>query len=259
MINGEAGAETATSTTYTLRGGFQAMEQDQTLSLTVSTSSLSLGTLSKTAVSNATTTFSVNTNSLTGYTVSISEVSGTSPATVSDGAVTAGADEVFEFGGPEKAKNYVIGEVGKIYELQGETVARKHIEIIVKQMFSRRKVVSTGDTNLSEGTITDDLQLQEENTLAKANGGSGAKAEPVVMGITEVSLSRKSFLSAASFQHTTRVLINSAVRGSEDDLVGLMENVIIGRLIPAGSGFKGSPKQRMIEEVQPKEGEEDMY
>jgi DNA-directed RNA polymerase subunit beta' len=176
---------------------------------------------------------------------------------ITDGS--ADIDEVFEFGGPEKAKNYVIGEVGKIYELQGETVARKHIEIIVKQMFSRRKVVSTGDTNLSEGTITDDLQLQEENTLAKANGGSGAKAEPVVMGITEVSLSRKSFLSAASFQHTTRVLINSAVRGSEDDLVGLMENVIIGRLIPAGSGFKGSPKQRMIEEVQPKEGEEDMY
>ncbi len=176
---------------------------------------------------------------------------------ITDGS--ADIDEVFEFGGPEKAKNYVIGEVGKIYELQGETVARKHIEIIVKQMFSRRKVVSTGETNLSEGTITDDLQLQEENTLAKANGGSGAKAEPVVMGITEVSLSRKSFLSAASFQHTTRVLINSAVRGSEDDLVGLMENVIIGRLIPAGSGFKGSPKQRMIEEVQPKEGEEDMY
>ena len=176
---------------------------------------------------------------------------------ITDGS--ADIDEVFEFGGPEKAKNYVIGEVGKIYELQGETVARKHIEIIVKQMFSRRKVVSTGDTNLSEGTITDDLQLQEENTLAKANGGSGAKAEPVVMGITEVSLSRKSFLSAASFQHTTRVLINSAVRGSEDDLVGLMENVIIGRLIPAGSGFIGSPKQRMIEEVQPKEVEEDLY
>jgi DNA-directed RNA polymerase subunit beta' len=78
------------------------------------------------------------------------------------------------------------------------------------------------------------------------------------MGITEVSLSRKSFLSAASFQHSTRVLINLAVRGSEDDLVGLMENVIIGRLIPAGSGFAGSPKQRMIESVQPEEGE-DMY
>ena len=176
---------------------------------------------------------------------------------ITDGS--ADIDEKFEFAGPEKAKNYVISEVGKIYELQGETVARKHIEIIVKQMFSRRRVVSSGDTNLAEGTITDDLQLHEENTLAKANGGSGAKAEPVVMGITEVSLSRKSFLSAASFQHTTRVLINSAVRGSEDDLVGLMENVIIGRLIPAGSGFAGSPKQRMIAEVQPKEGEEDVY
>jgi DNA-directed RNA polymerase subunit beta' len=71
------------------------------------------------------------------------------------------------------------------------------------------------------------------------------------MGIADVSLSRKSFLSAASFQHTTRVLINSAVRGSEDDLVGLMENIIIGRLIPAGTGFAGSPKQKMIESIQP--------
>ncbi len=170
---------------------------------------------------------------------------------ITDGS--ADIDEKFEYAGAEKAKNYVISEVGKIYELQGETVARKHIEIIVKQMFSRRKVTNSGDTNLAEGTIVDDLQLQEENATAKANGGSPAKAEPVVMGITEVSLSRKSFLSAASFQHTTRVLINSAVRGSEDDLVGLMENVIIGRLIPAGSGFAGSPKQRMIEAVQPKE------
>ena len=172
---------------------------------------------------------------------------------ITDGS--ADIDESFEFGGAEKAKNYVIGEIGKIYELQGETVARKHIEIIVKQMFSRRKVTSSGDTNLAEGTIVDDLQLQEENAVAKKNGGAAAKAEPVVMGITEVSLSRKSFLSAASFQHTTRVLINSAVRGSEDDLVGLMENVIIGRLIPAGSGFAGSPKQRMIAEIQPKEDE----
>jgi len=176
---------------------------------------------------------------------------------ITDGS--ADIDEKFEYAGAESAKNYVIGEIAKIYELQGETVARKHIEIIVKQMFSRRKVTSTGDTNLAEGTIVDDLQLQEENAIAKANGGEGAKAEPVVMGITEVSLSRKSFLSAASFQHTTRVLINSAVRGSEDDLVGLMENVIIGRLIPAGTGFEGSPKQRMIAEVQPKEGEEDSY
>lgn len=168
---------------------------------------------------------------------------------ITDGS--ADIDEKFEYAGPERAKNYVISEVGKIYELQGETVARKHIEIIVKQMFSRRRVTLAGDTNLAEGMIVDDIYLKEENEKAKAAGGSPAKAEAVVMGITEVSLSRKSFLSAASFQHTTRVLINSAVRGSEDDLVGLMENVIIGRLIPAGSGFMGSPKQKMIETVQP--------
>jgi DNA-directed RNA polymerase subunit beta' len=172
---------------------------------------------------------------------------------ITDGS--ADIDEVFEFGGAEKAKDYVISEVGKIYELQGETVARKHIEIIVKQMFSRRKVTEAGNTNFAEGMIVDDTYLREENDKAKETDGSPAKVEAVVMGITEVSLSRKSFLSAASFQHTTRVLINSAVRGSEDDLVGLMENVIIGRLIPAGSGFAGSPKQKMIEAVQPKEEE----
>ena len=171
---------------------------------------------------------------------------------------SADIDQVFKYGGTERAKDYVIGEVSKIYELQGETVSRKHIEIIVKQMFSRRKVVESGNTNLSEGSITDDFQLNEENSKAEKAEGEKAKAEPVVMGITEVSLSRKSFLSAASFQHTTRVLINSAVRGSEDDLVGLMENVIIGRLIPAGSGFAGSPKHTMIEAVKPKE-EEGIY
>lgn len=170
---------------------------------------------------------------------------------------SADIDEVFDNGGAEKAKDYVIGEIAKIYELQGETVARKHIEIIVRQMFSRRRVENAGDTNLAEGMIVDDTQLSEENEKVKSAGGVVAKANSVVMGITKVSLSRKSFLSAASFQDTTKVLINSAVRGGEDDLVGLMENVIIGRLIPAGSGFVGSPKQRLIESVQPQE--EDIY
>jgi DNA-directed RNA polymerase subunit beta' len=159
---------------------------------------------------------------------------------------SADIDEVFEYGGEERAKEYVITEVGKIYELQGETVSRKHIELIVKQMFSRRKIIDGGDTNLSEGMIIDDIQLSEENAAAKEAGGQVAKAEKLVMGITETSLSRKSFLSAASFQHTTRVLISNAVRGAEDDLTGLMENVIIGRLVPAGSGFSGSPKKAMI-------------
>jgi len=162
---------------------------------------------------------------------------------------SADIDEVFEYGGEDRAKDYVITEVGKIYELQGETVSRKHIELIVKQMFSRRRVTEAGDTQLTEGMIVDDIQLAEENDLAKKAGGAIAKAERLVMGITETSLSRKSFLSAASFQHTTRVLIGNAVRGAEDDLAGLMENVIIGRLVPAGSGFEGSPKKIMIDAV----------
>ena len=160
---------------------------------------------------------------------------------------SADIDEVFEYGGEEVVKDYVISEVSKIYELQGETVSRKHIELIVKQMFSRRKITDSGDTNLTEGMIIDEIQLNEENTEAKANGGNPAKAEKMVMGITETSLSRKSFLSAASFQHTTRVLISNSVRGASDDLTGLMENVIIGRLVPAGSGFPGSPKKAMID------------
>ncbi len=169
---------------------------------------------------------------------------------ITDGS--ADIDEVYEFGGEERAKDYVIGEVGKIYELQGETVSRKHIELIVKQMFSRRRVKDAGDTNLTEGMVVDDTYLSEENAIAKNDGGLGAKAEKMVMGITETSLSRKSFLSAASFQHTTRVLIGNAVRGAEDNLSGLMENVIIGRLVPAGSGFPGSPKKAMIDAVAPK-------
>jgi DNA-directed RNA polymerase subunit beta' len=95
--------------------------------------------------------------------------------------------------------------------------------------------------------VIDDIQLSEENAEIKSNGGTQAKAERIVMGITETSLSRKSFLSAASFQHTTRVLISNSVRGASDDLTGLMENVIIGRLVPAGSGFPGSAKKAMVD------------
>ncbi len=166
---------------------------------------------------------------------------------------SADIDEVFKYGGKEKAKEYVITEVSKIYELQGETVSRKHIEIIVKQMFSRYEITHSGSTILSEGDIVSENDLYESNSDAKKAEGDEAKADPIAMGITDVSLSRKSFLAAASFQHTTRILINNAVRGSQDNLVGLMENVIIGRLIPAGTGFKGSPKWNMIEAVKPKE------
>lgn len=164
---------------------------------------------------------------------------------ITDGS--ADIDELFKYAGRDKTIDYLIHEINKPYELQGESVSRKHIETIVRQMFSRKKVKSPGDTVFLEGDIVEIAFLADENARVKERGGEEAKAEAVVMGITDVSLSRKSFLAAASFQHTTRMLIASALRGNADPLSGLMENVILGRLIPAGTGFKGSSKAKMIE------------
>jgi DNA-directed RNA polymerase subunit beta' len=158
--------------------------------------------------------------------------------------------ELFKYGGQEVTQDYIISEVNKIYELQGVTIARKHIELIVKQMMSRMRVTLRGDSRFTNGEVVEEWILVEENEKLKAEGKEQAKGERLILGITETSLTRKSFLSAASFQNTTRVLINAAVRGSHDNLAGLMENVIIGKLIPAGTGFKGSNKHRMIEKIQ---------
>ncbi len=158
--------------------------------------------------------------------------------------------ELFKFGGQEVVQEYIISEVNKIYELQGVTIARKHLELIVKQMMSRVKVNFTGDSHFTNGDVVEEWIFIEANNKLKDAGKEVAKADRLIMGITETSLSRKSFLSAASFQNTTRVLINAAVRGSEDNLAGLMENVIIGKLIPAGSGFKGSKKYAMMQQLQ---------
>ena len=130
------------------------------------------------------------------------------------------------------------------------TIARKHIELIVKQMMSRLKITSRGESRFTVGEVVEEWIVVEENERLKAEGKEIAKGDRLILGITETSLSRKSFLSAASFQNTTRVLINAAVKGSHDNLAGLMENVIIGKLIPAGSGFKGSKKYQRIEELQ---------
>lgn len=163
---------------------------------------------------------------------------------------SADIDELFRYAGKEKTEKYIIREISKLYELQGESVSRKHIEVIVKQMFSRRRVKDGGDTKFTSGELVEVADFFKENERVEKLGLEPAKSDAVVMGITEVSLSRKSFLSAASFQHTTRVLINAAVRGYTDKLRGLKENVIIGRLIPAGTGFKGSNKNKMIEELE---------
>ncbi|MEK7552182.1 MAG: DNA-directed RNA polymerase subunit beta' [Patescibacteria group bacterium] len=166
---------------------------------------------------------------------------------LTDGSADIG--ELFKYAGKEKTENYIIREISRLYELQGEAVSRKHIEVIVRQMFSRRKIKDSGDSTFSPGDVVEESELQKENQKIKALGKNEAKAEKVVMGITEVSLTRKSFLSAASFQHTTKILINASVRGYTDDLSGLKENVIIGRLIPAGTGFPGSRKSKIFDKL----------
>lgn len=166
---------------------------------------------------------------------------------------SADLDELFRYAGREKTENYIIHEVSKLYELQGAAVSRKHIELIVRQMFSRRKIKDAGGTQFNRGDVVEVSEFVEVNSAMKEKGLEEAKGDPVIMGITEVSLSRASFLSAASFQHTPRVLIQAAIRGVEDSLVGLKENVIIGRLIPAGTSFKGGYKEKLIWEAMSKQ------
>ena len=173
---------------------------------------------------------------------------------ITDGS--ADLPDLFKYAGQETTQEYIINETNRIYELQGVTIDRKHIELIVKQMMSRVKVTEAGDSHFTPGDVVEEWNFVRTNDELKASGREQAKANKLILGITETSLSRKSFLSAASFQNTTRVLINAAVRGSEDKLSGLMENVIIGRLIPAGTGFGGSRKQELIDTVAPTQDDE---
>ncbi len=155
---------------------------------------------------------------------------------------SAKINEIFKIAGKEMAENYIIQEINKVYELQGAPIARKHLEVIVRQMFSRRRIVDPGDTNFSPNEIIENIELDLENERIKSVGGKPATVDMIVRGITDVSLTTKSWLSAASFQNTNRVLINNAIKGGVDNLRGLKENVIIGRLIPAGTGFRGEYK-----------------
>jgi DNA-directed RNA polymerase subunit beta' len=163
---------------------------------------------------------------------------------------SADLEELYLMGGKERAQEYIISEITRIYELQGVSTGRKHLEIIVKQMFSRISVTTPGDTGMSAGDIVADFEFERLNRVAKEEGTEPAKGKQLLLGITEVSLTRASFLSAISFQNTPRKLAEAAVGGAVDRLVGLKENVIIGRLIPAGTGFSGSKKHAMIETME---------
>ncbi len=140
--------------------------------------------------------------------------------------------------GREELHRYIVREIEEIYASQGEGINDKHIEVIIRQMLSRIHVSDPGDTDLLPGDVVERAQFEEAGDVAKKSKGKVAKGEPTVLGITKVALSTESFLSAASFMETARVLINAAVQGKEDQLRGLKENVIIGRLIPAGTGFR---------------------
>lgn len=139
--------------------------------------------------------------------------------------------------GPRGVQLYLLAEVQRVYRLQGVDINDKHIEVIVRQMLKKVKVEESGDTELLPGGLVDGFVLEEVNAKVEEAGGDPAVARPLLLGITKASLATDSFLSAASFQETTRVLTEAAIKGKIDPLLGLKENVIIGKLVPAGTGM----------------------
>ncbi|MFJ8519960.1 DNA-directed RNA polymerase subunit beta' [Lysinibacillus xylanilyticus] len=135
-------------------------------------------------------------------------------------------------------QEYLLKEVQKVYRMQGVEIGDKHIEVMVRQMLRKVRVIEAGDTDLLPGSLLDIHQFSEANVDAVMNGKNPATCRPVILGITKASLETESFLSAASFQETTRVLTDAAIKGKRDELLGLKENVIIGKLVPAGTGMQ---------------------
>jgi len=146
--------------------------------------------------------------------------------------------EILDVCGPQELQEHLLNEVQEVYRLQGVEINDKHIEIIVRQMLRKVKITDPGDTTLLWGDQIDRLEFEAENERVGAKGGKPAEAAPVLLGITKASLETDSFISAASFQDTTRVLTEAATLGKSDRLRGFKENVIMGHLIPAGTGFK---------------------
>src|SRR5690348_10974778 len=144
--------------------------------------------------------------------------------------------DILRIKGVEELATYLVKEIQDVYRLQGVKINDKHIEVIVRQMMQKMEIIDGGETTLLAGEQVDLLELQEANKKAIDQGGKGADARPVLLGITKASLQTRSVFSAASFQETTRVLTEAAVQGRVDTLEGLKENVIVGRLIPAGTG-----------------------
>jgi DNA-directed RNA polymerase subunit beta' len=166
--------------------------------------------------------------------------------------------EILDVCGPQELQEHLLNEVQEVYRLQGVEINDKHIEIIVRQMLRKVKITDPGDTTLLWGDQIDRLEFEGENERVSAKGGKPAEAAPVLLGITKASLETDSFISAASFQDTTRVLTEAATLGKSDRLRGFKENVIMGHLIPAGTGFKSNRNFELVHLGEPSlfEGDE---
>ncbi|HVP33952.1 MAG TPA: DNA-directed RNA polymerase subunit beta' [Steroidobacteraceae bacterium] len=168
--------------------------------------------------------------------------------TVERGEVIADGEpnphDILRLQGVEALANYLVREIQDVYRLQGVKINDKHIEVIIRQMLRKTEVQEAGETTLLRGEQLDRARALDVNDRAQQGGKKGARLQPVLLGITKASLATESFISAASFQETTRVLTEAAVRGLKDDLRGLKENVIVGRLIPAGTGFAAHESRR---------------
>jgi DNA-directed RNA polymerase subunit beta' len=148
--------------------------------------------------------------------------------------------DILRIRGATAVQEYLVNEIQEVYRIQGVRINDKHIEVIVRQMLQKVRIEDPGDTKFIEGEQVDKVELREENERVLRDGGQPATFQPLLLGITKAALSTTSFISAASFQETTRVLTDAAIQGKRDQLLGLKENVIVGRLIPAGTGFSQS-------------------
>ena len=189
---------------------------------------------------------------------------------IADGQVLEAGDELTEgsvnphdilrIKGVRAVQDYMLREVQRVYRLQGVEISDKHIEVLVRQMLKKIRIEDNGDTEFLPGTLVDVLEFEEVNEKLEKEGKTPAEGKQIMLGITKASLATDSFLSAASFQETTKVLTEAAIKGKVDHLVGLKENVIIGKLIPAGTGLKryrdiqldtGMPEETPVAEEEP--------
>ncbi len=163
--------------------------------------------------------------------------------------------DILRVKGEKEVAHYLVDEIQEVYRLQGVRIHDKHIEIVVRQMLRWVRIVQVGDTSFVYGDQVDRWTFDEENNRVLAEGGQPATGETLLLGITKASLTTDSFISAASFQETTKVLTRASLQGKRDYLAGLKENVIVGRLIPAGTGFStySSLNYEIIGEPEPME------